>query len=94
VPESKLPQNLRFKDAGKSTLSPPIKLYRIEEGGYINKELPDLLHFDFAPVPGKKTMVFHKYGGIKMVLEKQKRSLVLPGHPTTIVVGWHYLLHW
>lgn len=63
---------VQFKDAGKSRFSPPTQLYHVEQGGYIIREVPDLLHFDFATVSGKKAVVFHKYAGIEMVLEKQK----------------------
>jgi CubicO group peptidase (beta-lactamase class C family) len=63
---------IQYKDRGNLRFGPPTHLYHLEQGGFIIKEVPDLLHFDFTSVAGKKAIVLHKNAGVKMVLEKQK----------------------
>ena len=59
---------IQYKDPGHLKFSPSTQLYHLEGGGFIIKEVPDLLHFEFASVAGKKAMILHKNAGVKMVL--------------------------
>lgn len=62
---------LQYKDPRQSKFSSGWNLYRTEQGPYIIEEAPDLLSFKFSSDNGVKKFIFHKYGGTKMLLEKQ-----------------------
>jgi CubicO group peptidase (beta-lactamase class C family) len=62
---------IQFKEARQASAGQPLQLYHTKQGGYIIREAPDLFYFNFTTVSGKKLIVFHKYGGVQMILEKQ-----------------------
>ena len=62
---------LRYKEPHQKKFSAPIHLYRTVQGHYIMAELePDTLDFIFSSHNGIKQFLFYKYGGTKMLLEK------------------------
>ena len=61
---------IQWKEIHQKRFRAPLNLYRTGQGHYIIKEEPDLLDFQFLSDKGIKKVIFYKYGGTKMLLEK------------------------
>jgi CubicO group peptidase (beta-lactamase class C family) len=61
---------LQFKEPNRSKASPLLSLYSDGQGGYILKEVPDLVRFTVSTDNSRKAIILHKNGGAQMVLLK------------------------